>query len=133
MLVKSEAEANETDDKLLVDIKKNIIETVIYMVVSIVIILCIRVFVVQHVKVDGTSMYPTLADGEHLLIEKLSYRQHEVERFDIIVFSPYKDMDNLFYVKRVIGLPNETVKIEDGVIYINGKPIDARTYSRRRF
>ena len=57
------------------------------------------------------------------MVDKLSYRFHDPERFDIIVFR-YLYKKNTFYIKRVIGLPGETVQIADGVIYINGEPLE---------
>ena len=102
---------------------RSIKDAFIYLIISLIIILAIRFFVVQHVRVEGTSMEPTLHDGQHLLLEKLSYRFKDVERFDIIVFRPYYDEKDTFYVKRVVGLPGETVQIKDNIIYINDKPL----------
>lgn len=73
-----------------------------------------------HTRVYGNSMQPTLKDGDHLIIDRLSYLIKKPERFDIVVFS-YQYKSNTYYIKRVIGLPGETVRInEDGVIYVNG-------------
>jgi len=103
---------------------RDIIETVVYFAICIAVILCIRAFVVQHVKVDGSSMYPTLKDKEHLLVEKISYKRHDIERYDIIVFNPHTEKSDVYFVKRVIGLPNETVWIEDNKIHIKKKDSD---------
>ena len=74
----------------------------------------------QRTQVSGSSMETTLSDGDNLIIDKLSYKLHDPERFDIIVF-PYQYEENTFYIKRIIGLPGETVWINDmGDIYING-------------
>ena len=65
-------------------------------------------------------MENTLHNGDNLIVDKLSYRFHDPERFDIIVF-PFQFQDNTYYIKRIIGLPGETVQImDDGSIYING-------------
>ena len=80
-------------------------------------------FIGQRTSVDGSSMEPTLTDGDSLIIDKLSYLKNGPKRFDVIVF-PYEYSSDTYYIKRVIGLPNETVKIdENGVIYINGEEL----------
>ena len=76
-------------------------------------------YVGQRTEVVGSSMYPTLHDGDNLLVDKISYRFTDIERFDIIVFE-YQHEENVYYIKRIIGLPGETVQITDGNIYING-------------
>lgn len=83
-------------------------------------------FVAQRTDVNGTSMVPTLEDGDQLICDKISYRFHDPERFDIIIF-PYKYQKNTYFIKRVIGLPGETVRIDyDGSIYINGEILDEK-------
>ena len=67
-------------------------------------------------------MSPTLKDKENLILDKISYRFRDPERYEIVVFPP-KYKENTYYIKRVIGLPGETVQITGGVIYINGKPL----------
>lgn len=84
--------------------------------------LFIIIFVAQSFVVDGLSMYPTLHDGERLFVNKFIYRFHPPERFDIIVFTPRGQPKSKF-IKRVIGLPGETVLIRDGVTYIDGEPL----------
>ena len=81
------------------------------------------VFVAQPVIVDGESMNDTLYSGERLLIEKVTRYYGGLERFDIVVFDPENESGAL-YIKRIIGLPGETVRIEDGVIYINGEVLE---------
>ncbi|MCI8550644.1 MAG: signal peptidase I [Lachnospiraceae bacterium] len=83
----------------------------------------IIVFVAQRTSVSGTSMNDTLQDGDQLILEKVTYRFHEPERFDIVVFR-YTHAKNVFYIKRVIGLPGETVQIIGSDIYIDGERLE---------
>lgn len=91
----------------------------------IVVFILIGVFAVQPVVVEGTSMVPQLQDGERLLVNKLVYYKLQsvswghIERGDIVVFWYPKEPDKS-YVKRVIGMPGETVEVRDGRVYING-------------
>jgi len=80
-------------------------------------------YVGQKTLVDGTSMSPTLEDGDVLIVEKLSYRFRQPERFDVVVFR-YLYKENSYYIKRIIGLPGETVQIQNGKIYINGSLLE---------
>ena len=80
-------------------------------------------YVLQRTIVDGTSMMNTLSDGDNLLVEKVTYRISDPKRFDVIVFYPHGRQSNDYYIKRVIGLPGETIQIKGDTIYINGKAI----------
>lgn len=74
-------------------------------------------------------MEPTLDSGDNLIVDKISYRFRDPERFDIIVF-PWKYEESTYYIKRIIGLPGETVQIdENGTIYINGEVLQ-ESYGR---
>ena len=102
------------------------IEIGIYALLLFICIYVVPTFVVQRTAVSGESMEETLHDGESMLINKLSYRFHDPERYDIIVFYPKgKEVDDSeYYVKRIYGLPGETVQIKENDIYINGKKIE---------
>ena len=93
---------------------------VLYILLIIGITYLIITFVGQRTKVDGHSMEPTLSDGDNLIVDKLSYRFRDPQRYDIIVF-PYKHAQNTYYIKRIIALPGETVQVKDGEVYINGE------------
>lgn len=69
-------------------------------------------YVGQRTRVDGSSMENTLTNGDNLIVDKISYRFHEPERFDIIVF-PYQYKEDTYFIKRIIGMPGETVQITD--------------------
>lgn len=92
-------------------------ETIKFIVLSIIIVVPIRVFIAQPFIVSGSSMYPTFHDGDYLIVDELSYRLGEVERNDVVIFK-YPEDPSKFFIKRIIGLPNETVSIEGSVIKI---------------
>lgn len=104
-----------------INIVKELLSLIIYIGVVIILCYCIITFVGQRTTVNGRSMENTLHDGDNLWIDKLSYRFSSPKRFDIIVF-PYED--DVYYIKRVIGLPGETVQIlADGTIIIDGQKL----------
>lgn len=93
---------------------------ILYILIIIGLTYFIITFVGQRTKVDGSSMETTLSDGDNLIVDKISYRFRDPERYDIIVF-PYRYAENTYYIKRIIGMPGETVQIIDGEVYINGE------------
>ena len=100
---------------------KDFLSTSIYLLIVLVMTFLVVTYVGQRTKVSGASMEPTLSDGDNLLVDKISYRFSEPERFDIIVF-PFRYAEQTYYIKRIIGLPGETVYIDDeGQIFINGE------------
>ncbi len=80
-------------------------------------------FVAQSFVVDGKSMEPNLHDGERLFVNKFIYRFREPQRGEVIVFTP-RGAPNKKYIKRVIGLPGDTIHIKDSVTYVNGQPLE---------
>ena len=98
----------------------------LYIALVVLVALSIRSFIAEPIRVDGDSMIPTLVHNEDMLVEKMSYWFEEPQRGDIaIVFYPgYTES----CVKRVIGLPGETVEVKDGKIYINGAALDESPY-----
>ena len=104
---------------------KEIINTVLYLAVVFVLTLLFIHFVAQRTRVIGSSMYPTLEDADSLILEKVSYRFDDPERFDVIVFPFKHGTEKQNFIKRVIGLPGEKVRIDyDGNIYINGELLE---------
>ncbi len=99
-------------------------EILLYVGLVVLISILIVTFVGQRTIVDGNSMNPTLQNGDNLIVDKLSYRFGDPQRFDIIIF-PYQYKENTNYIKRIIGLPGETVQIDySGNIYINGEILE---------
>ena len=102
-------------------ILKEVLGTSIYLLAVLALTYLVIAFVGQRTVVHGQSMENTLEDGDNLIVDKITYRFHEPNRFDVIVF-PYQYTANTYYIKRVIGLPGETVMIDAlGNIYINGE------------
>ncbi|MCI8506820.1 MAG: signal peptidase I [Lachnospiraceae bacterium] len=84
----------------------------------------IIMFVAQRTSVSGPSMNDTLQDGDQLILEKVSYHFRDPARFDVVVFQHLDDGKNVFYIKRIIGLPGETVQIIGDDIYIDGELLE---------
>lgn len=104
-------------------ILKELLGWIVYIAVIIGLTWLIITFVGQRTRVSGHSMEATLHDGDNLIVDKLSYRFRDPKRFEIIVF-PYRHKENTYYIKRIIGLPGETVQVKDGYVYINGEKLD---------
>ena len=100
---------------------------VLYILIIIGLTYLIITFVGQRTRVSGSSMETTLSDGDNLIVDKLSYRFWEPKRYDIIVF-PYQHEENTFYIKRIIGLPGETVQVVDGYTYVDGEILSSDVY-----
>jgi signal peptidase I len=110
---------------------KTVLEWVLLIASALIIALIVKAFLFQAFYIPSDSMVPTLKTNDRVIVNKLSYKAHPVHRGDIIVFTTPKGADGKpidptikDLVKRVIGLPGETVSEKDGHILINGKPID---------
>lgn len=99
----------------------------LYILIIIGLTYLIITFVGQRTRVSGSSMETTLSDGDNLIVDKLTYHLKDPDRFDIIVF-PYKFEEKTYYIKRIIGLPGETVQVIDGFVYINGQLLESDIY-----
>jgi signal peptidase I len=99
---------------------REVLETVLP---AILIALLINIFVGQATRVEGQSMEPNLHTNQRLVVEKMSYRFHGPERFDIVVLRLPSQGDELL-IKRVVGLPGETVEIRNGHVYVDGQVLD---------
>jgi signal peptidase I len=101
------------------------------LVVSVMISAFIIIFLYQPVRVEGTSMLPVLEDQDRLFINKLAYRVGEIHRGDVVVFLYPHDHEKS-YIKRVIALPGDDLKIDHGQVYVNGSPVE-EPYVPKRF
>ena len=99
---------------------KEVLDWILYIGIVLILSWLIVTFVGVRTVVDGQSMEPTLQDGNNLIVDKLSYRFRDPKRYEIIVF-PYKYEENTYYIKRIIGLPGETVQVKNGEVYIDGE------------
>ncbi len=98
---------------------KEILKNIFTYIVIILVVILIRIFLVDPVRVEGKSMNTTLADGEIMLLNKIVYKKNDIKRFDIVVIN----QEDKYIIKRVIGLPGETVEYKDNVLYINGEQL----------
>lgn len=99
-----------------------IFEVVKVVLISLAIILPIRMFLVQPFYVEGASMEPNFYQNEYLIIDELSYRFNAPQRGQVIIFKNPQNT-RAYFIKRIIGLPGETVEIKDGRVYINDKKL----------
>ena len=100
---------------------KELLSTGLYLLFVLLLTWLLITFVIQRTEVDGSSMEGTLSHGDNLFVDKISYRFKDPERFDIIVF-PFQYKEDTYYIKRIIGLPGETIQIDEkGNICIDGE------------
>jgi signal peptidase I len=105
--------------------RRVVVEWVVILAAVVLCTLVLRTYVVQSFSIPSLSMYPTLQVGDRIIVNKLSYDLHGVHRGDIVVFArpPLEDQEYADLVKRVIGLPGETISSKGCAIYINNKPL----------
>jgi signal peptidase I len=93
------------------------------LIISLAISAFIIIFLYQPVKVEGTSMMPSLEDQERIFVNKFVYRLEPIERGDIVVFRYPRDPSKS-YIKRVIGMAGDRIRIDGGQVYVDGQPLD---------
>ena len=117
---KAEETTPDKKEKPKKTLKQEIIEWVVTLAVALVIAVVVRTFIFEPVRVDGNSMYPTLKHGEVMIVSKMGYRfGGEPELFDVVICH-YPGRGNTNFVKRVVGLPGDTVQVLDGHLIVNG-------------
>ena len=94
-------------------------DVVSFALIALLIVVPIRWFVAQPFIVRGASMHPTFETGDYLIVDQLSYRFHEPERGDVIIMRYPKD-ESVYFIKRIIGLPGETVELQGTNVIIRG-------------
>ena len=113
----------EEESQKEVSLWKEILGWILYIAVILGVTYLIITYVGQRTRVSGDSMESTLHSGDNLIVDKLSYHFRDPERYEIIVF-PYRYEEDTFYIKRIVGLPGETIQIKDGYLYIDGERSD---------
>lgn len=107
--------------------KYHVYEIILKWIVDITMVVCLSFILATYMlgktTVVGHSMEPTLENDDSLLVDKVSYCFGQPKRYDVIVFEPAIANVSKYYVKRIIGLPGETVQIVDGEVYIDGSPL----------
>ena len=99
--------------------KKNWVKELLPYIIILILVIIIKQFVITPVMVDGTSMYPTLEDGDIMILNRLKYKFSDIKRFDIVVIHDH----NTYIITRVIGLPGDKVEYINDKLYINGKKV----------
>jgi signal peptidase I len=102
--------------------KGDILDTIVTILTALIIGVLIHQFIFERAVVDGTSMYPTLHNNQNIIVDKITPKINGYQRFDIVVL--WSDGANEYLVKRIIGLPGETVQIKEGKVYINDEQLD---------
>ena len=105
-------------------IGREIFEWIMVFVVAAALALVVRTFIFEPVRVDGSSMLNTLTDGEYMIATKFDYLLGDPERFDIVICDYPNTSDGMYRVKRVIGLPDETIELRAGELYVDGVHIE---------
>ena len=118
----------EEYDEKKSSIVREILGFLLYVMMVVGITFFIITFIGQRTYVSGSSMENTLHHGDNLIVDKLTYRFSKPKRYDIIVF-PFRYEEKTYYIKRIIGLPGETIQIQDGVIWIDGEVLQ-ESYGR---
>ena len=119
--------ANQEEKEEATNPKKEILSMVLYFAVVFLSVYLIITYVGQRTEVNGDSMEPTLSNEDNLIMDKLSYHFRDPKRYEVIIF-PCPDDPSVYYIKRIIGMPGETIQIKDEKVYIDGKVLESEKY-----
>lgn len=107
----------EQKPKFIKNVLNFIKETAKFVIISLIIVVPFRLWIAQPFIVSGKSMEPSFYNGNYLIVDELSYKLKEPQRNDVVVIRLKNS--SVFYIKRIIGLPNEKIKIKNGYVYVN--------------
>ena len=124
-------EAGEQQEAPKKSMGREVLEMVVYILIVAALTWLLVTFVGQRTVVSGRSMNPTLENGDNLITDTISYRFSDPKRYDIVVFPFEDETGKRNFIKRIIGLPGETVQIKDGEVYINGELL-GETYGKEK-
>ena len=113
--------AKETEKKSL---KREIFEWIMVFVVAAAMAFVVRTFIFEPVRVDGASMMDTLVDGEYMIATKYDYLFSDPDRFDVVICNYPNTTDGMYRVKRVVGMPGETIQLLGGQLYVDGEHVE---------
>lgn len=116
-------ELEGTDAPQKKSLGRELLEWILVIVVAAGAALLIRTFVFEPVRVDGNSMQNTLQNNEYMIVTKYQYLFNDPERFDVVICR-YPGRGNTNFVKRVVGIPGDTVAVRNGTLYVNGEAVD---------
>ena len=115
---------NTKKDKPKKSMKQEIFEWVMVFVVAAALAFVVRTFIFEPVRVDGSSMLNTLTDSDFMIATKFDYLLGDPERFDIVICDYPNTDDGKYRVKRVIGMPGETIELRAGELYVDGEHVE---------
>lgn len=118
----SDTSVKETETKKK-SVGREILEWIFVVVFAVGVAMIIRTFVFEPVRVDGESMLYTLSNNEYMIVTKYQYLFNDPERFDVVICR-YPGRGNTNFVKRVVGIPGDTVEVRDATLFVNGEPVD---------
>ena len=101
---------------------KEILDLLKSAIISIILVVLLTQFVIKPIQIDGQSMQPTLLDEQRGFSNILAHSLTDIKRFEIVII--YDEVDDDYYVKRVVGLENEVIEVKDDVLYINGNAVE---------
>jgi signal peptidase I len=104
--------------------RRALLDWIVVIGIALLVAFLVRTFVLAHFVVDGTSMSTTLHDGDRVFVNKLSYRLHDPNRGDVVVLHELNGTSERDLIKRVIGLPGETVEVRNCEVFIDGRRLD---------